>query len=165
VPQGVRLKLARAESPPFKAGWFERVVYWLVVHLVDRPAAFAAAHRLLADGGLACVVTFDPRYFAGYWLNRYFPRFEAIDLARFPTADELEAELREAGFADVRLIRHSQRDRIDRPTALAKIAGRHISTFDLLDPAEYEQGRRAAERELPAQVEYDVHWLLAVAER
>jgi SAM-dependent methyltransferase len=165
LPSNVRLKLASAENPPFKAGWFERVVYWLVVHLVDRPAAFAAAHRLLGEGGRACVVTFDSRYFAGYWLNRFFPRFEAIDLARFPTADELEADLRGAGFADVRLMRHSQRDRLDRATALAKIAGRHISTFDLLDPVEYEQGRRAAERELPAEVEYDVHWLIAVAER
>jgi SAM-dependent methyltransferase len=165
VPSSVRLKLASAENPPFKAGWFERVVYWLVVHLLDRPAAFAAAHRLLGDAGRACVVTFDSHYFAGSWLNRYFPRFEAIDLSRFPTADELEGELRDAGFAEVRLIRHSQRDRLDRATALAKIAGRHISTFDLLDPAEYEHGLRAAERELPAEVEYDVHWLIAIAER
>jgi len=82
-----------------------------------------------------------------------------------PTPDELEAELRGAGFEDVRLIRHRQRDRIDRATALAKIAGRHISTFDLLDPLEYEQGRRLAERELPASVDYDIHWLIALAER
>jgi ubiquinone/menaquinone biosynthesis C-methylase UbiE len=165
VPANVRLKLAHAENPPFKAGWFERVVYWLVIHLLDRRTAFAAAHRLLAPGGRACVVTFDSRYFADYWLNRYFPRFEAIDRARFPTADELEVELREAGFADVRLIRHSQRDRIDRSTALAKIAGRHISTFDFLDPSEYEQGRTRAKRELPAEVEYDIHWLIALTER
>jgi SAM-dependent methyltransferase len=165
VPSSVRLKLASAENPPFKAGWFERVVYWLVVHLLDRPAAFAAAHRLLDDGGRACVVTFDSHYFAGYWLNRYFPRFEAIDLARFPTADELERELKDAGFVDVRFTRHRQRDRLDRATALAKIAGRHISTFDLLDPAEYEHGLRVAERELPAEIEYDVHWLIAIGER
>ena len=165
VPSNVRLKLARAESPPFKAGWFDRVVYWLVIHLLDRGAAFSAARRLLAPGGRVCVVTFDSSYFSDYWLNRYFPRFEAIDRARFPTADELEAELRGAGFEDVRLIRHRQRDRIDRATALAKIAGRHISTFDLLDPLEYEQGRRLAERELPASVDYDIHWLIALAER
>jgi len=165
VPPNVKLKLARAEDPPFKEGWFDRVVYWLVVHLLDREAAFRAARRLLAPGGKACVVTFDSAYFSDFWLNRYFPRLEAIDRARFPTAVELERELREAGFGQVRLIDHHQRDRIDRETALAKIAGRHISTFDLLESAEYEEGRRLAERDLPTQFEYDINWLVAIAER
>jgi ubiquinone/menaquinone biosynthesis C-methylase UbiE len=165
VPANVKLKLARAEDPPFKDSWFDRVVYWLVVHLLDREAAFRAARRLLAPGGRACVATFDSEYFSDFWLNRCFPRFEAIDRARFPTADELERELREAGFGQVRLVRHHQHDRIDRETALAKIAGRHISTFDLLDDAEYEQGRRLAVRTLPATIEYDTEWLIAIAER
>jgi ubiquinone/menaquinone biosynthesis C-methylase UbiE len=165
VPANVKLKLARAEDPPFKDSWFDRVVYWLVIHLLDREAAFRTARRLLAPGGRACVVTFDSEYFSDFWLNRCFPRFEAIDRARFPTADELERELREAGFGQVRLVRHHQHDRIDRETALAKIAGRHISTFDLLDDAEYEEGRRLAERTLPATVEYDTEWLIAIAER
>lgn len=165
VLPNVRLKLARAEEPPFKNGWFERVVYWLVIHLLDRPAAFRAAHRLLSPGGLACAVTFDSSYFSGFWLSRYFPRFEEIDRARFPTAAELEAELREAGFDSVRLVRHRQHDRIDRETALRKIAGRHISTFDLLDEEEYERGRAMAERDLPQHVDVDVDWLIAIAER
>jgi ubiquinone/menaquinone biosynthesis C-methylase UbiE len=165
VPPNVRLKLAHAEEPPFKDGWFERVVYWLVIHLLDRPAAFRAAHRMLSPGGLACAVTFDSTYFSGFWLSRYFPRFEEIDRARFPTAAELEAELRGAGFERVRFVRLRQRDRIDRQTALAKIAGRHISTFDLLDEEEYQRGRALAERELPAHVDADADWLIAIAER
>jgi ubiquinone/menaquinone biosynthesis C-methylase UbiE len=165
VPANVRLKLARAEEPPFKEGWFERVVYWLVIHLLDRPAAFRAAHRLLASGGLACAVTFDSTYFSGFWLSRYFPRLEEIDRARFPNEAELEAELRSAGFESVWFVRHRQRERIDRETALAKIAGRHISTFDLLDEEEYERGRAQAERELPAHIDADTDWLIALAER
>ena len=165
VPPNVRLKLARAEEPPFKDGWFERVVYWLVIHLLDRPAAFRAAHRVLSPGGLACAVTFDSTYFSGFWLNRYFPRFEEIDRARFPTAAELEEELLTAGFERVRLITHDQSSRMDRQTALTKIAGRHISTFDLLTEDEYEQGRALAERELPAQIEVETRWLIAIAER
>jgi len=31
--------------------------------------------------------------------------------------------------------------------------------------AEYEQGRRLAEQNLPAQVDYETHWLVAIAER
>ena len=165
VPPNVRLKRARAEDPPFKDGWFERVVYWLVIHLLDRPAAFRAAHRVLSPGGLACAVTFDSTYFSGFWLNRYFPRFEEIDRARFPTAAELEEELLTAGFERVRLITHDQSSRMDRQTALTKIAGRHISTFDLLTEDEYEQGRALAERELPAEIEVETRWLIAIAER
>jgi ubiquinone/menaquinone biosynthesis C-methylase UbiE len=164
VPPNVKLKLARAEDPPFKDSWFDRVVYWLVIHLLDREAAFRAARRLLRPGGRACVVTFDSPYFSDFWLNRYFPRCEAVDRVRFPTAAQLERELREADFRQVRLVRHDQRDRIDRETALAKIAGRHISTFDLLEPEEYEHGRRHAERDLPAHIEYETHWLIAIAE-
>jgi ubiquinone/menaquinone biosynthesis C-methylase UbiE len=165
IPPNVRLKLARAEEPPFKDQWFERLVYWLVIHLLDRPAAFRAAHRLLAPGGSACVVTFDSSYFSGFWLNRYFPRFEDIDRARFPTASELEAELLTAGFERVRLVTHDQSTWMDRQMALTKIAGRHISTFDLLTEDEYEQGRALAERELPPQVDVETRWLIAIAER
>ena len=129
VPPNVRLKLARAESPPFKKAWFDRVIYWLVVHLLDRPAAFRAAWRLLAPGGRACIVTFDSMYFADYWLNQYFPRFEAIDRERFPTADGLESELRGAGFEQVRIVRRHQRDR-DRPRDRAR-QGRRPSHLDV----------------------------------
>lgn len=163
VPRSVRLKLARAEEPPFRDGWFERIAYWLVIHLLDRPAAFAAARRLLAPGGRACIVTFDAAHFDDYWANRYFPRFEELDRARFPTAEELEAELRSAGFG-VRLLRHTQRETIDRATALTKVRGRHISTFDLLAADEYEQGVARAEAELPDEVETTMHWLVALAE-
>jgi ubiquinone/menaquinone biosynthesis C-methylase UbiE len=165
MPENVRLKLARAEEPPFKDGWFERVVYWLVIHLIDRPTAFRAAHRLLAPGGRACVVTFDSTYFSRFWLNRYFPRIEEIDRARFPTAAELEDELLTAGFKEARLTTHDQHTRIDRATALAKIAGRHISTFDLLTEDEYQRGRAHAERELPEQIDVDTRWLIAIADR
>jgi SAM-dependent methyltransferase len=165
VPASVRLKLARAEEPPFKEAWFDRIVYWLVIHLLDRPAAFRAAQRLLAPAGAACVATFDSKYFDDFWLNRYFPRLEQIDRGRFPTAEELEAELLDAGFAGVRLLRHRQQNRILRETALAKIDGRHISTFDLLDPDEYEQGRQLAHATLPAEVDVEARWLIAIAAR
>ena len=48
------VKVAPAEQLPFKDGWFERALMWLVVHLVDRPRAFGEAARVLApDGRLA----------------------------------------------------------------------------------------------------------------
>ena len=100
------LKLGSAEELPFKDGWFERATMWLVAHLVDRPRAFAEAARVLEPGGRFAVATFDPSYFDEFWLNELFPSMEAIDRERFPTADELTAEL--SDFADVRLTRLSQ---------------------------------------------------------
>ena len=44
------VKVAPAEKLPFKEGWFDRALMWLVIHLVDRPQAFAEARRVLGPG-------------------------------------------------------------------------------------------------------------------
>jgi SAM-dependent methyltransferase len=158
------LKLGSAEELPFKEGWFERATMWLVAHLVDRPRAFAEAHRVLSHDGRFAVATFDPSYFDEFWLNELFPSMESVDRERFPTARELEAQLRGVGF-DVRLLRLSQRGSLARADALERIRGKHISTFDLISDEEYDAGLARAERELPDRVDYRVEWLVAVAVR
>ena len=159
-------KPGRAEELPFKDGWFERVVMWLSSHLVDRGRAFPEARRVLAPPeGRLVVVTFDPSYFDAFWLNELFPSMEAVDRARFSTADELDAELRGAGFGEVELSRLSQRGSLAREDALERIRGKHISTFDLISDEEYEAGLARAERELPERVDYRVEWLVAVGVR
>jgi SAM-dependent methyltransferase len=162
---GAGLKLGSAEELPFKDAWFERAAMWLVVHLVDRPRAFAELHRVLAPDGRLTIATFDPTHFDEFWLNRLFPSLEAIDRVRFPTSEQLEEELAAAGFGEVRLTRLSQTASIDRAQALERIRGKHISTFDLLGDDEYEAGLEQAERELPDRVDYRLEWLLAVAVR
>jgi ubiquinone/menaquinone biosynthesis C-methylase UbiE len=164
VPASVGLKEGRAEQLPFRDDWFERAVMWLVCHLVDRPAAFADLRRVLVADGRLVIVTFDPEHFGDFWLNRFFPSLETIDRARFPDGDQLEAQLTAAGFGNVRLLRHSQQASLTREEALERIEQRHISTFDLLDEDEVRQGTSAAGQELPANVQYALEWLIAVAE-
>ncbi len=160
VPDGVGLKHGLAEELPFKDAWFERAVVWLSLHLWDRPRAFSELRRV---SGRAVLATFDPAHFSGFWLNEFFPSIERIDRARFPDGDTLERELRDAGFPSPRLVRMSQSAELTREAALAKIRGRHISTFDLLDETEILAGTERAERELPSRIGYRLEWLVAVA--
>ncbi len=162
---GAGLKLGAAEELPFKDAWFERTVMWLVVHLVDRPRAFAELHRVLAPDGRLAIATFDPSYFGGFWLNEYFPSMEQADRARFPSADDLGTELPAVGFEAPQVVRLSQSGTLARSDALSRIRGKHIGTFDLIGDEEYEAGLERAERELPEHLDYRVEWLVAVAVR
>jgi SAM-dependent methyltransferase len=159
----VRFKRGQAESLPFKDGWFERATMWLVVHLVERPAAFAEIRRVLAPGGRLAIATFDPSYFDVFWLRDYFPSMEEIDRARFPAAEDLSAELPAAGFERPELIRLGRSGTLSREDALRRIRGRHIATFDLIGDEEYVRGLERAESELPERIDYREEWLIAVA--
>lgn len=159
------VKVASAEQLPFKDGWFERALMWLVVHLLDRPRAFAEAARVLGPEGRLVVATFDPAHFERYWLNRFFPSLEAIDRARFPEPPALQAELEAAGFASVRLVPLAQRAEIGREAALERVRGRFISPLQLLEEDEFQAGLDRMEAELPEENEYGLEWVVAVAYR
>ena len=163
LPRSAGLKQGRAEDLPFKDDSFDAAVMWLVVHLVDRPPAFAELRRVLRPGGRLVIATFDPAYFDSFWLNKLFPSLEAIDRRRFPTPDELGRELPAAGFDKVRFVRLTQHKSMDRQYALDRIRGKHISTFDLIGEEEYEAGLARAERDLPDRIDSSAEWCVAVA--
>jgi SAM-dependent methyltransferase len=165
APANVGFKEGRAESLPFRDGWFERLVFWLSIHLVDRPAAFAEAARVLTQDGRLGLVTFAPEHFAQHWAAPYFPSIERVDRARFPAPDQLQEEFPAAGFAAPQLVPFTEAATMDRATALERIRSRHISTFDLLDPEEVRAGTEQAERELPATIAWQQHWLLVITDR
>src|SRR5581483_8494563 len=124
----------------------------LVVHLVDRPRAFAEAARVLAPDGRVAIATFAPRHFDLYWASRFFPSLAPI-----------RGELARAGFADVVAEEVRSRLILPRELALERLRGRHISTFDLLDADEVARGIARAERELPARVEVRLEQLAVAA--
>jgi ubiquinone/menaquinone biosynthesis C-methylase UbiE len=162
---GVHAKVARAELLPFKEAWFDAVVTRMVIHLVDRPRAFGQAARVLAPGGRLAIATEDPATFDDVWFARFFPSVPEIERSRFPGTAALRAELEAAGFAAVELEELHQARTISRNQALDIIRSKAFSTFDLLDPREYDHGLARAEAELPAELSYRFDWLLAVARR
>jgi ubiquinone/menaquinone biosynthesis C-methylase UbiE len=165
LPRTVGVRSGRAENLPFRAAWFDGVVYSLVVHLVDRPRAFAEAERVLAPGGRVVVATFAHQHFETYWAARYFPSIAEIDRGRFPTESQLVEGLAEAGFSDVTREQLSSHRSITRKHALDRIHGRNISTFALLDANELREGILRAERELPAMVDVHLEQLVVAAIR
>jgi SAM-dependent methyltransferase len=162
--RALAFKPGDAESLPFKDGWFERVVFRLVVHVVDRQRAFAEARRVLAARGRVVIATFDPEHFDHYWLNDFFPEVQEIDRARFPGEEALAAELVAGGFASTHVTRISQVSRLTREDALERIRGRFISTLALLDDDDYKEGLRRAEHALPEVIENRLEWLVVAAE-
>jgi ubiquinone/menaquinone biosynthesis C-methylase UbiE len=163
VPRSVGIRTGRAEELPFRESWFDGAVFSLVVHLVARPSAFTEAARVLVPGGRVVVATFAHDHFDTYWAARFFPSIGEIDRRRFPTEEALTGELTEAGFDAVESERISSRATISRQHALERIRGRHISTFDLLDAAELDEGTARAERELPAVVAVRLEQLVVAA--
>ncbi|HSK14930.1 MAG TPA: methyltransferase domain-containing protein [Gaiellaceae bacterium] len=159
----VGLKQGRAEELPFKDGWFDCAVLRLVVHLVDRPRAFAELRRVLAPGGRVVIATFAPGHFEWYWLVRVFPQVAEIDRRRFPSTAVLARELEEAGFAAVRERLLHQTATLARADALERIRGRFISTLRLLDEDAFAAGLAHAERELPEEVETQLEWSVVSA--
>lgn len=161
--RGVNAKVAAAEALPFKDGWFERALAVLVVHVLDRPRAFAEVRRVLAQDGRLAIGTFDQAQFDDYYLSPYFPSLADLDRARFPTREALEEQLRAAGFEPRTIPLHHTAVR-SRDWVLERIRGRFISTLLLLDEDELAAGLERAERELPSEVEAEQHLLAVVAD-
>jgi ubiquinone/menaquinone biosynthesis C-methylase UbiE len=161
----IELELGRAEALPFEDASFDRVVFRLVIHLVDLPRALREAARVLVPEGRIVIATFGSEHFEGYWLNAFFPEIHLIDRARFATPAELATELAAAGFDRPRTRTLRQRGELSRAEALERIRGRFISTLRLLDEAGYARGLARAERGLPNVVEFTTDWAFVVADR
>jgi hypothetical protein len=71
-----------------------------------------------------------------------FPSYSSIDRARFPAADVLVEELRDAPFESVRVVAFKQPVRHSRDRALTLLRERFTSTFALLPEDEYRAALR-----------------------
>jgi SAM-dependent methyltransferase len=162
VPAGVRLVETRAEELPFADDEFDAAVAQFVIHLLDRPRAFAEVRRVLRPDGIFWLKTSDPDRLDGHWLARPFPSVTAIERERFPAETALRSDLEAAGF-DVEFERREVGRRFTKAEALERLRARAYSTMALLDEQELAEGLARAEHILEDPVEYDLTLLFAVA--
>ncbi len=136
---------------PVDNGAAALVMMAIVVHLLrQRVRAFSEARRILRPGGRLSIWTFTPRHVEEFYLNAYFPSIATIDRPRFPSVAVLDAELRRAGFDDVRVNLLAEPKQLDIAEVVDRVRGRYISTLAMLPPLEYRLGLQQLE-ELLAQ--------------
>jgi len=154
-----------AEGLPFAEESFDLVLSNFVIHLLDRPAAFAEVHRVLRTGGIHWIKTEDPKTIRNSWATPLFPSLVAIEQARFPDERRLRDELAGAGFRDVQIDRHRLERVFSRDEAMEKLASEAHSTLRLLPPDELAEGIRRAPELLSDPVRYELVYLIVEAER
>lgn len=163
VPAGVELVEARAESLPFAAASFDVAYANFVVHLLDRPRAFAEAHRVLRPGGLLWLKTADPERVDDFWAAPLLPSLAGIEAARFPSQAALLTDLTAAGFRDAGVERFALDHLLRRADAVEQLRSRSYSTLSLLPDDELAAAVERAPVELPEPVQYRSTMLIASA--
>lgn len=163
VPGSVELVQGRAEELPFPDGSFDAAFSGFVVHLLDRPQAFAEVRRVLAGDGFYWVKTCDTATIGNHWAASLFPSYLDLETGRFPSEASLRDDLTGAGFRLVDVERLEIERSLARDEAIANLKSDAFSTYRLLPPAERAEGIARAEDVLGDPVEYTLTLLLVTA--
>lgn len=126
---------------PFADGAFDAVISaYVLQHVPELETLFSEAARVLAPGGVTAHITVPHGYIRDHPLNRFFPRFATIDLARFPGEDRLQHALASAGFTAIGLEEETEAPTAIDQAYLERVEHRFLSTFDLMSDAEFASG-------------------------
>jgi ubiquinone/menaquinone biosynthesis C-methylase UbiE len=159
------IRQGTAEALPFADTSFDAATMMLCVHLLDRPAAFAEARRVLVAGGRLVIASPDPEAFPRAWMASIFPSYVRVERGRFPATETLASELEAAGFGSTGLVRVPVQRRFSRESALDRLRSRVYSTLDHISDDEVREGIARAELELPETVEYTLELTVTIGKR
>jgi ubiquinone/menaquinone biosynthesis C-methylase UbiE len=163
---GVTYIGGRAERIPLTADSCDLVLMYLVLHHVhDRPAAAAEIARVLRPGGRVIVRnTFADRLPDLLW-HRYFPSARTVEQRLFPTTSEVLEVFTDAGLRYVALeqVRHRFAESLTEYAGRLRL--RAISVFEYLPETEIERGFAALDADValettPRPVEEDCDLLV-----
>jgi ubiquinone/menaquinone biosynthesis C-methylase UbiE len=150
-----QLVRGRAESLPWPAASFDRVVCVNALHHVeDKPRFIAEAQRVLHPGGRFMAIGMDPSARVEQWsIYDYFETTRELDRQRFPSCTQIRSWLGDAGFIDcvTQVAEHivfdrSARECLDR----GLLAKDFTSQLSLLSDEEYLRGIERVRRDLEA---------------
>ena len=98
-----KIQRASAEELPFENGSFDLIFSVDVIHhVLNRPAYFQEARRVLKQGGTLCTVTDSAEdIHKRVPLSSHFPETIEHELRRYPSVDLLRDEMAEAGFVSI----------------------------------------------------------------
>ena len=98
-----KIQRASAEELPFEDGSIDLIYSVDVIHhVLNRPAYFREARRVLKQGGTLCTVTDSAEDIHNRVpLSSHFPETIALELRRYPSIDLLRDEMADAGFISI----------------------------------------------------------------
>jgi len=140
--KGIPARWVRGAAPdlPFADQSFDFVFATYVLHYIpDLPSLFQECGRVLHQG-CGAFVTAPTDFIVKHPMNAYFPSFAKVDLARFQPVEAVAAALRRAGFHGVDSKTVTAPPRPVDCRFVERVAGKFVSTYDLLPPGEFETG-------------------------
>ena len=138
---------AAAENTGLTDGQFDFVfTVDAIHHFEDRGRVFSEIDRLLPETGTLCIATDSEDIIRNRTpLSTYWPEIIELELTRYPRIDQLETELREAGFVKLKREEVSATGRLIDPTPnRAKV----FSALRLLPESTFERGLTRLEADL-----------------
>jgi ubiquinone/menaquinone biosynthesis C-methylase UbiE len=133
--------LGAAQAIPLATGSVQFVFGVFFLHHIPDLGSVARECARVIEHGAVGFITASTHFIETQPMNRYFPSLARVDLARFRTGEEIETELRRAGFhrTSSRTHRASPPQAIDE-AYVRKVAGKFISTYELIPAEEFESG-------------------------
>jgi ubiquinone/menaquinone biosynthesis C-methylase UbiE len=136
---GIAIVQARSQSLPFADDIAQLAYFHLSIHYGNWRAAIAEANRVVSFGGRIEIWTMTHDAIERSSLGRWFPQIIEIDTARFPDPEAI-AEYCRSHDAYVELSSSSEPIVRTARDWAAAVRARFVSTLQLLDDAEIDQG-------------------------
>jgi SAM-dependent methyltransferase len=141
-----RLVESAAESLPFAGEIFDLAFSVDAAHQVaDFDATVRESFRVLAPGGRLVTVTDDEETIRSRLHATYFPEIVEVELARYPSPEQIRAGLERAGFVEVT---EEKTDSLVVITDAAPHRDRAFSSLHLIPEESFRRGLERLERDL-----------------
>lgn len=145
----IHFKAGRAEQLDYPSEFFDLVFSVDVIHhVIDRPAFFREAYRVLKNGGKVCTVTDSEDIIRRRRpLSNYFPETVEIELQRYPPITDLRAMMVSTGFVDLQeVLAEREYELLD----IQKYRDKAFSSLHLISPEAFERGIQRMEHDVQA---------------